>query len=170
MTFNFKYLGNIDVSSFQKKLGDLDWDAYTFRQTKHQVHQATKTVPLIFDPKLKFPFPHRSMTLFVSELEQIKSHLKSALGDGSLLSAILINLPAGQVVQRHIDKREVFINYNRIHIAIETNTDCIFEVDGEEKHLKVGEIWEIDNAEKYHSVRNDGSTDRVHLLVDWLQK
>jgi len=170
MTFNFKYLGNIDVSSIQQKLGDLDWDAYTFRQTKHEVHQATKTVPLIFDPNLNLPLPHRWMTLFISELEQIKSHLKSILGEGSMMSAILINLPSGQVVHRHVDKGESFKKYNRIHIAIETNTDCIFEVDGEEKHLKIGEVWEIDNSNKYHSVRNEGSTDRIHLLIDWLLK
>ena len=33
--------------------------------------------------------------------------------------------------------------------------------------MKQGEIWEIDNANKVHSVNNDGNTDRIHLLIDY---
>jgi hypothetical protein len=33
--------------------------------------------------------------------------------------------------------------------------------------MKEGEIWEINNDDKYHSVENRGETDRIHLLIDW---
>ena len=34
--------------------------------------------------------------------------------------------------------------------------------------MKQGEIWHIDNSNKYHSVLNNSKKDRVHLIVDWL--
>ena len=36
--------------------------------------------------------------------------------------------------------------------------------------MKEGEIWEINNNEKKHSVENDGTEDRIHLLIDFLPK
>jgi hypothetical protein len=48
-----------------------------------------------------------------------------------------------------------------------TNEKCIFEVDNEEINMKMGEIWEIDNFNKEHSVVNNGDMDRIHLIVDW---
>jgi hypothetical protein len=32
--------------------------------------------------------------------------------------------------------------------------------------MKKGELWEINNDGKMHSVRNGGAEDRVHLLID----
>ena len=32
--------------------------------------------------------------------------------------------------------------------------------------MKVGELWEINNS-KYHSVVNDGDTDRIHMIIDF---
>jgi hypothetical protein len=42
---------------------------------------------------------------------------------------------------------------------------------GEDKrNLKLGEIWEINNDKKEHSVDNLGETDRIHLIVDWVEE
>ena len=35
------------------------------------------------------------------------------------------------------------------------------------KYLKEGEVWEINNVKKLHSVSNKGNSDRIHLLLDW---
>jgi hypothetical protein len=43
----------------------------------------------------------------------------------------------------------------------------VFTVGGEGRNLKEGEIWEIKNTEKIHSVYNKGFYDRIHLIVDW---
>ena len=33
----------------------------------------------------------------------------------------------------------------------------------------LGELWEINNDKKKHSVDNFGDNDRIHLIVDWVQ-
>lgn len=170
MNFNFKFLGKIDVSSFQAKIEDLDWEYFKFRQTTHAVHKETLTVPLLFDSKFSTVAIHKDFALFINELEFVKRKLVEKLGNGYLQSAILINLPAGKVVARHIDKGEGFKKYHRVHIPIWTNENCFFEVDQEVIQMQAGEIWEINNSEKAHSVQNNGITDRIHLLVDWKVK
>jgi hypothetical protein len=33
-------------------------------------------------------------------------------------------------------------------------------------NIPAGQAWAIDNTNKYHSVINGGTTDRIHLIVD----
>lgn len=170
MDFNFKYLGSIDVQAFQAKSERLDWEYFKFRQTAHEVHKETLTVPLLFDPFFSKISLHKDYAFFIKDLESIRQFLVKELGNGYLQSAILINLPAGKEVKRHVDKGEGFRKNRRIHIPILTNENCFFEVDNEVINMKEGEIWEINNSEKAHSVQNHGSTDRIHLLIDWMVK
>lgn len=167
MNFNFKYFGLIDINSLLKNLEDLDWNYYKFRQIAHKVHAETLTVPLLFDENLQSVKIHKDFGKFIPELGKIKKNLSEKLGKGEFQSAILINLPAGKKIDRHIDKGENFKKYHRIHIPIQTNPKCFFEVDNEIINMKAGEIWEINNDDKYHSVQNEGETDRIHLLIDW---
>jgi hypothetical protein len=170
MDFNFKFLGTFDVEKIKGKLHKLDWKAYTLRQDVHQVHKETFTVPLLFDPHLSKISLHKNFGFFIKDLEDLKIILTDKLGQGYLQSAILINLPAGKRVASHVDKAEAFKNYHRIHIPILTNEKCFFEVDEEVIHMKEGEVWEINNSEKAHSVQNQGDSDRIHLLIDWKVK
>jgi hypothetical protein len=167
MNFNFKYLGLLNIETLLKNLEGLDWNQYQFRQISYKVHAETLTVPLLFDEKLQTIKLHRDFGRFIPELEKIKIILSEKLGNGEFQSAILIKLPAGKKIERHIDRAEAFKMYHRIHIALQTNSKCLFEVDNEIINMKIGEIWEINNDGKYHSVENTGTSDRVHLLIDW---
>jgi hypothetical protein len=53
----------------------------------------------------------------------------------------------------------------RLHIPIQTNPDAVFYVGGERFHMREGGLYYA-NFSKVHSVRNDGATDRVHLVLD----
>jgi len=59
------------------------------------------------------------------------------------------------------------INSHRVHIPIVTNDQITFMVGGEEKQMKVGEVWEINNA-TFHRVMNESNEDRIHLILDWV--
>ena len=158
----FKYYSSIEVPELPLTL--LDWDEYTYRQRVHKVHSETKTIPLIWDEKLKGDIIyHKNYTHFKDFLDNLP------LGQGYIQSAILINLPAGKSIPRHIDSAPFFKNYHRLHIPLITNEDCLFTVGSETKHLKQGEIWEINNDNAYHSVVNGGSSDRIHLLIDFYE-
>lgn len=56
MKFNFKTHAYIDISSIKNKSLEYtkeDWDSYDYRQKNFEVHKQTKTIPLIWDEKLK---------------------------------------------------------------------------------------------------------------------
>ncbi len=167
---NFKFISYHDPSGFRSKLDGLNWNEYTFRQERYKDHSQTFTVPLIWSEKFNSIQYHSNYSVFKEQLDPIFESIKS-LSDGLPITAILINLPAGAKIGRHRDANpigEIFNSCHRLHYPISTNDDCIFEIDGEERNLKSGEIWEISNVSKLHSVRNDGQSDRIHLLIDWM--
>jgi len=169
---NFRNYGLFDVSNFKKIIqeADLDWNEFDFRQNKFDVHKETKTIPILFDPSFSINKKEtKHYELFKEEIDKIESHLKHILQeDGKVFRAILVNLPKKKEIPTHKDKGESLRIPRRIHIPIYTNKECSFTVGEITKNMKEGEIWEIDNAGRTHSVSNMGDEDRIHLIVDWV--
>lgn len=78
---------------------------------------------------------------------------------------ILVNLPAGGVIDEHLDEGAYAEHYDRFHISLQSDEGNRFWVDGESFHALPGEAWWFNHRRK-HSVRNDSATDRLHLIVD----
>lgn len=78
----------------------------------------------------------------------------------------LLNLKPGSVIKEHTDYN---LGYEdgifRIHVPITTNKDVHFFINSEEVIMLPGECW-YGNFNLPHSVRNDGQTDRIHLVMD----
>jgi hypothetical protein len=169
--FNFKKYGHYDVSTIEDKINkcNLDWDGYVFRQTHRKGQQDTKTIPLIWSEDFKEVRTWENYDVFKDEIIKIETLFNELIGDGKITTALLINLPKNKKILPHIDSgdQHFFVN-NRLHIPIVTNDNCWFKVSDETKQMKKGEIWEIDNSNKIHSVDNNGDTDRIHLLIDYL--
>ena len=170
---NFNYIGKIKinnikniVNSFNNKL----WNNFSFRQKTFEVHKETKTIPLIFDTdfRLKDPTYLNEYEIFKNEFKLLKNKLTKIYGKGFIIRAILVMLKSNSKIDRHIDSGESLSVCHRVHIPIITNKNVLFEIDNEIKNLKEGEMWEINNSEKIHSVVNNSDTDRIHLIVDWI--
>jgi hypothetical protein len=86
------------------------------------------------------------------------------------MRALLVNLPSGKLIPFHIDSGFTLASCRRIHIPIQTNENCFFTVGNDKRNLKLGELWEINNDKIQHSVENLGETDRIHLIVDWVEQ
>lgn len=83
-----------------------------------------------------------------------------------LLSVRLLRLTPGSVIREHSDwdlsaEHETV----RLHVAVRTNPQVEFYVNGERVILREGECWYLDLS-KPHRVQNLGLTDRVHLVID----
>jgi hypothetical protein len=86
------------------------------------------------------------------------------------MRALLVKLTAGESIRPHVDIVGFsLVICRRIHIPIQTNKDCFFTVGDDKRNLKLGELWEINNDKQRHSVDNFGETDRIHLIVDWIE-
>ena len=86
----------------------------------------------------------------------------------------LMRLAPGSVVKEHRDQR-LGLEWGsaRLHIPIVTNDEVDFRINGTRLFMGPGETWYLRLSDP-HSVRNHGSCDRVHLVIDaivnpWLE-
>jgi hypothetical protein len=84
-------------------------------------------------------------------------------------SVRLLRLGAGSVIREHRDPGAAYSDgFFRVHVPITTNAETRFVVGGERLQMGPGECWYA-NFSLPHSVVNEGSTDRVHLVIDGLR-
>ncbi len=87
----------------------------------------------------------------------------------------LMKLNAGAKIKRHKDQDLAYeLGEARIHVPLQTNRQVRFLLDNDLIPMMTGECWYI-NANLYHSVDNEGTTDRIHLVIDcevndWLKE
>jgi hypothetical protein len=181
MDYNDTFIlhGKIDVEPIKKIIEDnnLDWDEFTDRQKRFgSEHVHTKTIPIIFDKSFNFNhlniIPTENYPLFKDEISKIEDVVrKSTNEEGKIMRALLVKLTSEKSIRPHVDIVGFsLVVCRRIHIPIQTNDDCFFTVGDDRRNLKLGEVWEINNDKKRHSVDNLGKTDRIHLIVDWVEE
>jgi hypothetical protein len=92
-----------------------------------------------------------------------------------LMSVRLLNLQCKSVIKEHRDHGLSFEQGEaRLHIPVFTNPLVDFYLDNTLLRMREGECWYI-NANLPHRVSNNGSSDRIHLVIDclvndWLQE
>jgi len=85
---------------------------------------------------------------------------------GTIQRARLLELPAGAVIEEHIDPgASIHQRVCRIHVAVVTHPDVDFLIAGQPVRFEVGEMWYADFTQ-LHSVHNRSCVDRVHFVID----
>jgi len=173
---NFRRLDQVDVSAIKEKVRtftDDDWGAYDWRQNRPRSAQAeTQSIPLIFDEDFRHvdPTVHESYHELGCEtlLEPVVCTVSDYYtGDGYIVRALLVRLKGQGVIPPHVDNGFSLLNCRRIHIPVQSTDGVEFTVGGEQRVMKEGELWEINNARE-HSVVNRSDKERVHLIIDWV--
>ena len=170
---DFNYLGDINQKTLNdliSVLPDVDWFENTLRQVSFNAHQKTNTIFLTntaqtkpwngidsLNTKISNPFLFNLAKPIIEELEK--------RFDSKVARSMLIRLPAGEKILPHPDSGHYLMSVHRCHIPVQTNPDVLFTVGSTTINMKVGQGYEINNS-KWHRVENNGTTDRMHLLVD----
>lgn len=169
--FEFRFIGHCpkfaELKNSILSLSNADWKEFTYRQNNIVGHKKTKTIPLLYDyQKGNRAIRHSKYDMFEEHLNQISKYLLSLGEPSKIKRANIVLLEAKSSIGNHMDRGEFLQSTGRIHIPILTNIECYFIVDGKKQNFKESELWEINNTDKYHSVHNDGPTDRIHLIID----
>ena len=172
---HFKPLGEIAVAALADAVarhadgfGDLD-----FREkAPGSAHPDTATIYLRMPPILS------RWTIFES-LEAVDYPMMQApefreavasvarLAGGRTARAMIVKLlPRGRIAP-HVDEGGYAAATQRFHLPIATNKLAWLESGGELLHLPAGALWWFDKHALHHG-GNDGTTDRIHLIVDTL--
>ena len=182
---NFLHIANIDITVLKQLVLDLpdqQWHSDSFRQQRYEVHRDTQTINLVFDPDFRHTHPTKLPALEMFEpsmrpaLAETADHydqsrkgqaLFEEFGLGYFIRANLVRLKSGGKINPHRDGNFSLVHSHRTHLPIITNDEVWFTVGSETVNLKEGELYEINNR-RTHSVRNAGSVDRVHLIMDYV--
>ena len=170
---NFLSLGqSIDTDSLRAALNRVPADQWigSGREHRHAAHNQTRSLLLLHDSDNRHqnPSEHPAYPLFQKELEPLLERISSFYqGDGYFIRVLFANLLPGSSILAHIDATFSLLHCHRVHVPIITNDKVVFSVGGEQRNLKAGEIWEINNA-NVHAVENGGPDARIHLIADWV--
>ena len=140
------------------------------RERRFDVHRDTQALLAIHfeDHRYTRPEVRELYHELQAELQPLLQHIAAFYQDnGFVVRLMFAKLLAGGKIPRHADGGFSLLNCHRIHIPLVADEQNIFFVNGEEKNMRVGEIWEINN-ELVHMVENRGDEDRIHLIVDWM--
>ncbi len=169
---NFIFLGNYDITDLKSKINlltELDWMKYTKRQEVFEAHKETICVPVLFDLMYDNKIGDKTCfyDLFKKNINSLNDYINNKKNKkGHIIRFEIVKMPAQTKIPPHQDKTPSLIEHSRIHIPIKTSDNVFFKINNEEKNLKEGEVWEINNID-VHSVRNDSDIDRIHLIMDW---
>ena len=182
---NFRKIGDVDVTQLAQLVadfGEADWDAASYRQRRYEVHRDTQTIGLVFDEDFRHSHPTRLPALQTFEeplrptLALIADYYEGSgqgqrlvreFGYGYFVRATLVRLRAGCGIGSHTDNNFSLTHSHRVHVPIVSNDRVVFKVGTESWVLLPGEVVEINNR-RSHSVSNEGATDRVHLILDFV--
>ena len=78
---------------------------------------------------------------------------------------LIVKLKPGGVVTPHVDEGTYADHYARFHVAVTGSDKATLTAGGETHHIEPGEAWWFDHKVE-HSARNDGDTDRIHIIID----
>jgi hypothetical protein len=171
-TFNFYFLGNYDVTNLKKQISLLtekDWLKYTGRQDVYEAHRETLCIPVLFDINYFNKMGEKTdyYNLFQNEIQLINEHInKQKSKNGQVIRFEIVKMPAKTKIPTHKDNTPSLVEHSRIHLPIQTADQVFFKINDEEKNLKEGEMWEINNVD-IHSVTNNSGIDRIHIIIDW---
>lgn len=182
---NFLSIGKVDIAELKERvleLTDEEWQSGDYRQQRYEAHRDTRTVSLVFDMDFRHTHPTR-----LPMLQRFEAALRPALmqtadyydqlpkskvlfeqyGIGYFIRANVVKLVAGGEISEHKDGNFSLTHAHRVHLPIFTNDDVLFTVGKETVNLREGMLTEINNR-RMHNVRNEGSKDRVHVILDYV--
>lgn len=166
-------LGYVDCQRLTERVLAVDesaWHLDNRRQDDYEVHVETQSIILVFFtgwPTVQVG--HASgWNTFADVAMPVMQHIVAThyAAGGMVLRAMFARLLPKCRIERHYDKHPSFAIGHRIHVPLVTNPDVEFIVGEERIPLRANHAFELNNMMP-HSVSNNGSTPRIHLIFDY---
>ena len=173
----FIELGRVDVGNIKAALSTLPdsmWYKNTFRQNNYTDHAETRSI--VFEWSSNSNEMHDKSYIDYDNQESLIGKMVYGIvntlqeySSKRISKCMLVMLPSKTNILPHSDIGPLLELVHRVHVPIITNERCIFYIEGVGYNFKEGIVVEIDNT-RMHSVENAGTTDRVHLIVDFFSE
>ena len=155
----------VDGSRLRTELDALPADLWGSRAGRVGVHEAADAIFLRGYAPAEGDKPVEDRPAL--ELLPYAREIMGQLG-ASPLRCLLARLPANAVVASHIDKAPYFAKALRVHVPIVTHEQVWMYCDGLSYHMRVGEVWVLNNS-AVHGVWNASpDQSRTHMICDFI--
>ena len=148
------------------------WDDQMLRQLEFDAHSQTKSILYVWTHPLgSYTSPDILIGKHIDKLSEAvwtsAEKIRAAFNINSkIVRLMLAKVPPGGVIKPHCDHGNLK-QIHRCHHVILSNEFVEFNIGNNTYNFKEGEVFEFNNQE-IHSVNNNGSSDRVHLICDIL--
>lgn len=170
--FNFIKHRQYNVNSINDYISGFvdEWFLDTSRQKNFEAHKDTNSY-FLYKTNLGWQKNEKFVVSKATKDEELLSLVEPIISeleeihDGLRGNVLFIKLKGMHNIPEHTDGGNYLVFSRRHHIPIVTSNQTFFGVGSEKINMAVGECWEINNT-RTHSVDNNSSTDRIHLLID----
>lgn len=156
-----------------RSLKEAAWLEKQYRQKSFTVHRSTQSVVLCFLDLDQWPNLVVARDVGRERLGNCAQTVMDSIiercypAGGVVIRSMAVRLPAGARITPHVDEHESLRISHRIHVPLVTNPRVRFFIDGVPHRFEPGRAVEVNN-QLSHSVVNDGPTDRIHFIFDYL--
>ena len=156
-----------------QRLDEDAWLEKQYRQEAFNVHKSTQSIVLSFVDLDQWPRVAVAREIgwdrLGAEAEPVMEDIVARCYEpgGVVIRAMAVRLSAGARITPHVDEHESLRISHRIHLPLLTNPRVRFFIDGVPHRFEPGRAVEVNN-QLSHSVMNDGPSDRVHFIFDYL--
>lgn len=174
-TTGVRALGPVDIGALQaavRAIPEATWDAENAgKPNKLDVLDATRHIVFRFidsgrDWRASHDRPAWPEWRALLEPVMAQAVVGYDYARGVFPRVMFARMRPGGVIHPHIDANPAAKWPHKIHVPLSTNPGVVSFFGGEEHHFPTGEAVEVDNLGP-HWVRNNGDTDRVHLIFEY---
>lgn len=174
-TLSVRPLGHVDVGSLRDEVLGIPesvWDAENadkpnkfeaLDKTRHIVFrfvESTRDWRQSYDRPLWEEWRSR-IEPFMAQVTAQYGYRRSAFP-----RVMLARMAPGGIIKMHVDANPAAKWPHKIHIPLQTNDKVTFFIGRSGYHFVEGEAVEVNNLGP-HGVRNEGETDRIHLIFEF---
>jgi hypothetical protein len=177
-TQSVRHLGQVDIHDLLERV--LSIPASTWAQenadkpNRFDALDKTEHIVFRFVDDLKDWRSSHDRPLWATWKSLLEPAMKQAVApygyaNGAFPRVMLAKMAAGGVILPHVDASPSAKWPHKIHIPLVTNDKVSFFIKPSNHHFEVGQAVEVNNLD-VHAVRNDGDSDRIHLIFEYFDR
>jgi len=174
-TATIRRLGAVDIAELKAAvlaIPESVWDAENAgKPNRFEALDKTRHIVFRFVDSVRDWRSSHDRPAWAQWRERLEPAMRAAVADygyanGAFPRVMLARMAPGGEIKPHRDANAAAKWPHKIHIPLLTNDNVTFFVDGTGYRLPEGEAAEVNNM-AVHAVRNDGDTDRIHLIFEY---
>lgn len=174
-TTSVRHLGEVDIGALLdavQAIPEAMWDAENAgKPNKFEALDKTRHIVFRFVDSTRDWRGSHDRPLWAEWRALLEPVMAQAVRDygyarGVFPRVMLARMAPGGVIQPHIDANPAAKWPHKIHVPLLTNDKVGFRIGDTIHHFPVGAAVEVNNLGP-HAVRNDGETDRIHLIFEY---